>query len=106
MIDPKPVTLKPEDSPAPLSLVRPPADPQAVMIALAEIAQRLGSEAVQLLHLYDHGHDLIEINRRAKLHAREVHYGAARVLETVEALSKALRAAGAFSTRGSASNGR
>lgn len=82
---------------APLSLVEAPADPQALMIALAEIAQRLGSEAVVLRHLYDHGRDLIEVNRRAKVHASEIHIAAAGVLETIEALSKALRREGEYS---------
>jgi hypothetical protein len=99
----RPVDRKPEDridDQPPLELVSRQVDAQHLMIELSETAQRLGAEAVHLLHLYETGRDLIEVNRRAKLHAAEVHLASAGVLETVEALSKALRSAGAFSTWG------
>jgi len=94
--------LKDEDraEPSTLELGSVPVDAQSIMIELSEMAQRLGSEAVQLLHLYQSGRDLIEVNRRARLHAEEVHLAAGGVLETVETLSKALRTAGAFSSGG------
>lgn len=100
MIDPRPVTLKAEDRAAPLSLVPAPADAQALIIELAEMAQRAGSQAVQLLHEFDYGRDLIESHRRARVHADEIHRAAAGLMELAEALAKALRASGAFSTRG------
>lgn len=99
--DDRPVDRKPEDSPdvpPTLSIVPAPADAQAVMIELAELAQRAGSQAVALLHEYDYGRDLLESRRRAKIHAVEVHLAAVGLMETVEALSKALRAAGHLST--------
>lgn len=98
MIDHRPLKNLKADDRAPLSLVHAaPADPQAVLIELSEIAQRLGAEAVHLVHLYTTGRDLIEVNRRARLHADEIHLGASGVLETIEALSKALRSAGLLS---------
>lgn len=76
-----------------------PADAQSIMIELSEMAQRAGSQAVALLHEFDYGRDLIESHRRAKIHAGEVHLAAVGLMEMVEALSKALRSAGAFSTQ-------
>lgn len=95
-----PLRLKAEDraEQPPLELVPVPVDAQSLMIELSEIAQRVGEQAVQLLHEYEHTRDLIEAHRRAKIRASEVHLAAGGVLETVETLAKALRSAGAFST--------
>lgn len=97
----RPVDLKTEDSPElppTLSIVPPAPDAQDLMIELSEMAQRAGSQAVQLLHEFDYGRDLIESHRRAKVHADEIHRAAAGLMELAEALAKALRAAGHLST--------
>lgn len=99
MINPRPLELRPEDSPAPLrALPAPEPDPQSIGIELLALLRDLAEEAVELLALYSRAHgDPIDVQRRARDRVIEVRRLAIEAEPLGESLLRAMRAAGHLS---------
>ena len=96
VIDERPLDRRAEDRAAPLPLRAVP-DLQALLIEQADVLQTLGSDSVQLLHALDTVHDLIELRRRVRIWAEEIHAHVVPAMSNHETISQTVRASGRLS---------
>lgn len=69
-------------------------DLQALLIEQSSLLLTIGSDVVQLLHTLDTVHDLIEMRRRVRVWAEELHAHATPAMATHEAISQTARSRG------------
>lgn len=91
MIDERPLARRAEDSaPAPTAAL----DLQTLLIEQSELLTTIGSDVVQLLHALDTVGDLIEMKRRVRVWAEELHAHATPAMACHEAIGKEARSRG------------